>query len=105
MLDVGLYFTYALFVIAVAGAIVLPLMHALKSPGTFLKSLYGIIALVVIFIIAYAISSSAVKPSWGVLGISESVSKLIGAGLIVLYVTMLVAVIGLVFSEISKAFK
>lgn len=105
MLDLGLYFTYALFFIAVVGAIVLPLMHAIKSPATFLKSLYGIIALIVIFVIAYAISSNVVRPSWGVLGISEGVSKLIGAGLIVLYVTMFVAVIGLVYSEISKAFK
>ncbi|HEX5171060.1 MAG TPA: hypothetical protein VFW11_17915, partial [Cyclobacteriaceae bacterium] len=101
----GLYFMYALFFIAVVAAIVLPLMHAVKSPGAFLKSLYGIIGLVVIFIVAYAISSNAVKPSWAVSGIGESASKLIGAGLIVLYITILIAIIGLIYSEISKAFK
>lgn len=105
MLDVGLYFMYALFFIAVLAAIVLPLMNAIKSPGTFLKSLYGIIGLVVVFVVAYAISGSDVKPNWAVLGINEGTSKLIGAGLIVFYVTILVAVIGLIYSEISKAFK
>lgn len=105
MLDVGLYFMYALFFIAVLAALVLPLMNAIKSPGTFLKSLYGIIALVVVFVVAYAISGGDVKPNWAVLGINEGTSKLIGAGLIVFYVTILVAVIGLIYSEISKAFK
>lgn len=105
MLDVGLYFMYALFFIAVLAAIVLPLMNAIKSPGTFLKSLYGIIGLVVVFVVAYAVSGSDVKPNWAVLGINEGTSKLIGAGLIVFYVTILVAVIGLIYSEISKAFK
>jgi hypothetical protein len=105
MLDVGLYFMYALFFIAVVAAVVLPLLQAVKSPGAFLKSLYGIIALVVIFVIAYAISSNAVKPGWAVLGISEGVSKLIGAGLIVFYVTIVVAILGLIYSEVTKAFK
>jgi hypothetical protein len=40
-----------------------------------------------------------------VLGITEGTSKLVGAGLITFYIVIIGAVIGLVYSEISKAFK
>lgn len=105
MIDVGLYFVYTLFIIAVVSAIVLPLINAVQSPGTFLKSLYGIIGLLVLFGLSYAISDSSVKPTWAVQGISEGTSKVIGAGLITFYVVFVVAFVGLIFSEINKAFK
>ncbi len=105
MLDVGLYFTYALLVIAVIAAIGLPLINALQSPATLFKSLYGVVALVVVFIIAYALADSTVKPEWAVLGVGEGGVKIIGAGLTVFYITMAVAIIGLIYSEISKVLK
>jgi hypothetical protein len=105
MIDVGLYFVYTLFIIAVVAAIALPLVNALQSPASFLRSLYGIIALLVLFGISYAISDSSVKPAWAVQGISAGTSKLIGAGLITFYVVIIVAFLGLIFSEINKALK
>lgn len=105
MLDVGLYFGYTLLIVAVVAAIVLPLIKAVQSPDTFLKSLYGVVAILVIFGISYAISDSSVKPTWLVMGIGEGTSKLIGAGLITFYVVVVVAFLGLIFSEINKALK
>lgn len=105
MLDVGLYFGYTLLIVAVVAAIVLPLIKAVQSPDTFLKSLYGVVAILVIFVISYAISDSSVKPTWLVMGIGEGTSKLIGAGLITFYVVVVVAFLGLIFSEINKALK
>lgn len=105
MLDVGLYAMYALLVVAVIAAIVLPLLNALQSPANLFKSLYGFIALVVLFVIAYAIADSTVKPEWAVLGVGQTGVKIIGAGLIVFYITMAAAIIGLIYSEISKALK
>lgn len=105
MIDVGLYITYTLFFIALGAAVILPLINAIKAPANLLKSLYGVIALIVVFIIAYALSGSYVKPQWAVLGITEGTSKLVGAGLITFYIVIIAAVIGLIYSEISKAFK
>lgn len=105
MLDVGLYFAYALLFLSIGAAIVLPLISAVKSPANLFKSLYGVIALVILFIIAYAIADSTVKTQWAVLGVGAGTVKLIGAGLIVFYITMVVAVVGLIYSEISKALK
>ena len=105
MIDVGLYITYTLFFIALGAAVILPLINAIKAPANLLKSLYGVFALIVVFIIAYALSGSDVKPQWAVIGITEGTSKLVGAGLITFYIVMFAAVIGLIYSEISKAFK
>lgn len=105
MLDIGLYFGYTLLIVAVLAAVVLPLIKAVQSPDTFLKSLYGVIVILVIFGISYAISSSNVRPSWAVAGIGEGTSKLIGAGLITFYVVVVIAFLGLIFSEVNKALK
>lgn len=105
MLDVGLYFGYTLLIVAVVAAIVLPLIKAVQSPDTFLKSLYGVVAILVIFGISYAISDSSVRPTWLVMGIGENTSKLIGAGLITFYIVVVLAFLGLIFSEINKALK
>ncbi|HEY4653170.1 MAG TPA: hypothetical protein VIH22_01580 [Cyclobacteriaceae bacterium] len=105
MLDAGLYFVYTLLIVAVIAAVVLPLVKAVQSPATLLRSLYSVVALLVLFGIAYAVSDSSVRPTWGVLGIGEGGSKLIGAGLITFYVVMVIAFLGLIASEINKALK
>ena len=105
MLDVGLYIGYTLLIVAVLAAVVLPLIKAVQSPAELLKSLYGVVALLVIFGIAYAVSGSGVRPNWAVVGVGEGTSKLIGAGLITFYIVVVIAFAGLIFSEINKALK
>lgn len=105
MLDVGLYIGYTLLIVAVLAAVALPLIKAVQSPAELLKSLYSVVALLVIFGIAYAISGSGVRPNWTVVGIGEGTSKLIGAGLITFYIVVVIAFAGLIFSEINKALK
>lgn len=105
IIDIGLWLGYLLLIVAAGSAIVLPLLNAIKTPGAFVRSLYGVGALVVVFVIAYAISGSDVTQGQAALGVSENSSKMIGAGLIMFYITLVVAVLGIVYSEISKAFK
>ncbi|MBX2965978.1 MAG: hypothetical protein KF845_07520 [Cyclobacteriaceae bacterium] len=105
MIDAGLYLMYVLFIVAVVAAVVLPLISAIKSPSTFLKSLYSVIALVVVFGISYALSGSDVTTIQAAKGLTPSVSKLVGAGLTMFYLVMAIAIIGLIYSEINKAFK
>lgn len=103
--DIGLYIAYAVLIVAVAAAIVLPLLHALKHPKTLVGSLMGVGALVVLFVVCYAISDSSVSPTARALGIDESSSKLIGAGLYTFYAVFIVSILGMVYSEITKALK
>lgn len=105
MLDVGLYIGYTLLIVAVLAAVVLPLVKAVQSPAELIKSLYGVVAILVVFGIAYAVSSSEVRPNWVVMGVGEGTSKLIGAGLLTFYIVLVIAFVGLIFSEINKALK
>ena len=65
----------------------------------------GIGALVILFLIAYALSGSEVTPKYTAVGVGEGSSKLIGAGMIMFYFIMIVAIVGMIYSEINKALK
>jgi hypothetical protein len=103
MLDLGLYAFYALLGIAVVAAIVFPILNAIKSPKALIKSLISLGAVLVLFGVAYALSSSEVSPKNASLGIDGTNSKLIGAGLIMFYISLGLAALALLYSEISKA--
>lgn len=105
MIDAGLYIAYVLFIIAAASAIILPMVNAVKTPGALVKSLVGVGVLVVLFGISYALSGSNVSSDHAAMGITENQSKMIGAGLTMLYLSLGLAVVALIYSEISKALK
>ncbi|MDL5049347.1 hypothetical protein QQ054_25360 [Oscillatoria amoena NRMC-F 0135] len=105
MVDAGLYITYVLFVGAVAMAVVLPIVSSFKTKGGLLKSVYGIGAFVILFGISYALTGSEVTQSQAAIGVTETVSKLVGAGLTMFYIVAALAVAGLIYSEINKATK
>jgi hypothetical protein len=95
-IDGGLWVTYIAFVLCSATALVFSLMGLNK------KSLLGMGAFFGLVVVAYIISDGSVRPEWNV---SESVSKWIGAGLIMLYVAMAGAVGAIVWGEISRMMK
>jgi hypothetical protein len=105
LINAGLWIFYILLFASIVTAVVFPLLHAIKTPGTFKKSLIGIGAIAVVFVISYALSGSGVTPKQMTMGVDESSSKLIGAGLIMFYLTLFGSVIGIIYSEISKALK
>ena len=105
MIDAGLYTSYVLFFIAIGATIILPLVHALKAPGTLVKSGISVVGLIILFLISYTLSGSEVTTKYATLGVGENSSKLVGAGLIMFYITFVLALIALIGSEINKAFK
>jgi len=105
LLDIGLYLSFILLGVAIASAVVLPLIHAIKHPAGMVKSLFGIGGLVVLFVLAYSLSGSELAPKAVALGVDEAGSKLIGAGLILFYFVLLISILGLIYSEINKALK
>jgi hypothetical protein len=105
MLDVGLYALYVLLFIAVAAAIIFPLINSLSNPRALIRSAIGLGAIVVLFGIAYAVSDSQLTRSAISAGLTESSVKLISAGLIMFYIVLVLAVLALIYSEISKALK
>jgi hypothetical protein len=69
------------------------------------KSLVGVAALLVLFLASFAMAGSEVSTKYVAKGINESSSKIIGAGLSMFYIVFIVALVGIVFSEINKALK
>lgn len=105
MIDIGLFITYGLLILALTAAVVIPTISAVKSPKELGKSMMGLGVLAVIFLISYVLSGSEVTAKYTALGVNESSSKFIGAGLTMFYIILFVSIIGIVASEINKALK
>lgn len=101
----GLYVAYILFGIALVACIVLPLINTLKNPNVLVKSGISLGVLAVLFGISYAIADGKPSAISTAFGESEFSVRLISAGLIMFYIAMILAVLGLIYSEINKALK
>lgn len=101
----GLYISYVAFGIAFIAAVVLPMISAAGNPKSLVKAGIGVAVLVVIFAISYSMSDGSLTQVAIAQGITESGSKMIGAGLITFYVGLLGTSLGLIYSEVSKAIK
>jgi hypothetical protein len=105
MIDLGFYIFYALLIIAIVLTVAFPIIHMLREPSTLLRTAIGVGVVVVLFVISYALSDSDVNLKAAALGVTPTSSKLIGAGLIMFYVTLVGSVLALIYSEVSKALK
>lgn len=100
IIDIGLFVSYLLVVVSVIAAIVLPLIQAASDPKSLAKSGMGVLALVVIFLVGLAFSDGT---AYGIA--SSTTSKLVGAGIITTYLLFFIAVVGIIYTEVSKIVK
>lgn len=105
MVDFGLYFMYGLIAIAAISAVVFPVLQAVKDPKGLMRSAVGVLVLVVVFVICYALSEGDTNTKYTALGVGAGGSKLVGAGLLCFYIALVAAIVGIVYSEVVKAFK
>jgi hypothetical protein len=106
IVNVGIIVAYILIVIGVVSAIVFPLINAISQPELLVKSGIGVVAILIVFGIGYAISDSGLTAKFIQSGVeTEGLSKMIGGSLTMVYLLMGVAIIGIVYTEFSKAFK
>lgn len=99
IIDVGLIVSYILVVLCTLAAVIIPLIQSFGDPKSLLKSGIGVAAIVVVFLISYVIADPNTP------GTSETTSKMVGAGIISMYVFFMVALVGIVYTEISKIIK
>ena len=95
---------YLLLIVAGAVSVVFPIIAMAKDFKKSKNSLIGIGVLVLIFVVGMLMSSDE---SYNVGGsvVDGSVSKYSEAGLITFYVMIALAIIAIIYTEISKAFK
>jgi len=105
LVDIGLYAAYIMVVVALLGAVVLPIVNAASQPKLLIKPIAALLGLIVLFFIGYAFAGSGLNPRALATGVTPGISKMVGGGLICMYVLFAAALIGIVFTEINKALK
>lgn len=98
----GLYAAYVLAILAVLLVIILPLINSINDPKSLLGTAVGVVVIGIIFFIGWSMSSGEAYTRYGV---NETYSKVIGGALITMYIMAIIALVGIVFSEVSKIFK
>lgn len=105
----SLYITVILLVLSVAAAVLLSLFQVVSNPKGALKGLLGFGILIVLFFVFYAMSDGAATGSLGEtiekFEVSESVSKIIGAGIRLTLFLGVGSVILMVILEVWNYFK
>ncbi len=97
MINVGLFLSYILVGVCTLVAIGMPLVKAFGDPQSLKKLGTGVGAIVVVFIISYIIADGSAYQN-----ASAGTSKMVGAGLITMYILAFLAIGGIVFTEIQK---
>lgn len=105
LIDIGLYLTVFLLIGSIGALILLEAFNLVKDPKALMFTGALIVGLLVIFFISYSVSSGAVTNKYTALGVDAGSSKLIGAGLVMLYIFLFSSIIGMIVSEIYKMFK
>ena len=106
IVNIGIIIAYILIVIGVVSAIVFPLINAVSQPELLVKSGIGVAAVLIVFGIGYALSDSALTTKFIQSGVETgNLSKMIGGALKMVYLLMGAALVGIVYTEFSKALK
>ncbi len=101
----GLYLAYILIGLGILLAIVLPLISAFSNPKALIGTAVGVVIIVAVFFIGWAIASNEVLPAYAEENITPASSKIIGGGLIAMYIMIGIAIVTILFSELSSIFK
>jgi len=102
--DITLNVGYFLIIIGIVAAVLLPLIQSIGDPRSLLKTGLAIVALAVVFFIAYSISDSNVADKFATepFNLTPELSKFSGALLITGYFLFIGAFVGIFITEISK---
>jgi NADH:ubiquinone oxidoreductase subunit 6 (subunit J) len=105
--DILLYGSYLLVLIGAITAVIMPLIQSLDNPKSLLKTGAGIVGIVVLFFIAYSISSDEVLPKFEAnpFNLTPAGSQLVGGMLITTYILAIIALVSIVFTELTKVIK
>ena len=80
-----LYVAYALVIFAAVSAITLPLIGALGNPSSLIKGGVGLLIVVALYFVAYALSGSEVTQEYSKFNVGPELSKIVGGTLIMAY--------------------
>jgi len=103
--EVLIYWCYTLFIIGAVAAIIFPLINMAKNPAAAKSALIGVVALLVVFGISYALAGDEITKKMEDFISSPAASKRVSTGLIAFYILAFGAIGVTVFSGVTKLFK
>ncbi len=98
--NIGLFLAYILIVVCIVTAVGMPLIKAFGDPQSLKKIGLGVGALVVVFLVSYFLSTGVEMGDK-----SATTVKLVGASLTTFYILAVGAILGIIYTEIKKAFQ
>jgi hypothetical protein len=107
-MDIALIWGYILLVIAAITALVFPVVYAIVHPANMVRSLLVLLGVAVLIGVSYLLSSGETLYIIGYTGTDNSnpgVLKLIDTGLIFNYFVLGLALLAIVYAEVSNYFK
>lgn len=106
LINTGIYGTYVLLGLAVLGIVVFSLVQVIKNPKGARNALIGIAILAGILLVTYSISDSADLHLYSdKIDVSEETSQLVGMGLYSFYVLSALAILSILYVELTRLFK
>jgi hypothetical protein len=105
--DIFLYAGYLLVVIGAILAILMPLISSLGDPKSLLKTFVGVVVIGAVFGIAFSSADGEVAAKYMAdpFNITPSGAKMVGGVLLTVYALFLLAIVGIVITEINKLIK
>ncbi|KEO72757.1 hypothetical protein [Anditalea andensis] len=105
--DIILYVSYILIAIGVVVSLLMPLINSLDNPKSLLKTAMGVVGVVILFVIAYAIADNEVLPRYAAapFNLTPALSQVVGGILITVYFLFGLAILGIIVTEINKIIK
>lgn len=102
LINIGLYLTYFMIAVAALSALIFPIVYIIQDPKKAKGSLFGVLALVVLFAVSYLLSGDELH---GELLQSHVVSRFVGGGIIMFYIMFVGSILIAIYSEVSRLFK
>jgi hypothetical protein len=104
--DTLMYWGYALLIFAVVITIVASILNLIVNPKGSVKFLIMLAVMVVLAIVSYSLATNEFNQyQLEEMEITETTSKMVGAGLIFMYALAILAVLAIIYSSVSRIFK
>lgn len=106
-IDIILYISYLLVIIGIVVSVIMPLINSLDNPKSLLKTVVGVVGLVVLVFISYSLSDGEVSAKFAAdpYNMTTTSTKFVGAILASTYFLAILAIVGIVITELNKAIK
>ncbi len=105
LINIGLVLAYVLLGLSALGVILFSIYQLIVNFKKAKGALIGIIALLAVFLIGYAMASTELYLDVAIPVTSETVSRIIGGGIHATFLFIGLAIIATIYTEVSKLFR